>query len=110
MMIHALEKSVVCERRQHPRLGFDCPLRWCADGVDQTGWTHDISEGGIGFLTRAASVPRPGQRVGVVLDLDEEREWTVDDQATVVRCESRGRGLYSVGLRLSRSFTDLVDT
>lgn len=109
-MIHACKTPVLRERRLHPRIGFDCPVRWSLGGADRAGLARDVSEAGIGFIARALSAPRPGQRVRIALELDEEQEWPADDDATVVRCEPQGNNLYSVGLRLSQPFTDLADT
>lgn len=92
------------DRRRYLRLGFDCPVRWSMGGADRTGWSRDVSEGGLGFTARALWAPAPGQRVRVVMELDDQHEWLVDEQATVVRCEPHGNGLVNVGLELSQPF------
>lgn len=101
-------KPAVCDRRRSPRLGFDCPLRWNDGdgGVDRPGWTYDLSDDGVGFTTRALSAPRPGQRIAVALELDDENEWLVDSAATVVRSEPREHGLWAIGLQLRPPFDD----
>ena len=94
------------ERRRHPRMGFDSCLYWNNGGADRSGWTEDLSDSGIGFTTRALSAPKPGEKIQVSIELDDGLEWLVDKQATVVRCDPRGQGLYSVGLELSQPFPD----
>jgi hypothetical protein len=84
-------------------------VRWSDGEADRPGWSQDISEGGIGFVTRALSAPRPGQRVRVALELDDRHEWPVDSEATVVRCDPGPHGLYAVGLKLSQPFMDWPD-
>lgn len=89
------------DRRRHPRLGFDCPLRWTDGGPDRMAWVRDISEQGVGLVTRGLSTPKPGQQIHLVAELDDERDWLIDPAATVVRAEPIGNGLYSVGVFLS---------
>lgn len=94
------------ERRTAPRLGFDCPLRWTSGGADRTGLTVNMSDNGLGFVTRALSAPKPGQQIEVTLELDESIEWLVDRAATVVRTQPQDDGFCLVGVRLNRIFTD----
>jgi hypothetical protein len=89
-----------------PRVGFDCSLRWTDGGVDRTGQTTDISDEGMGFITRRLSAPKVGQQIQVMLELDDEHEWAVDSAATVVRTRHEGHGLCSVGVRLRPILTD----
>ena len=98
------KRVVVRNRRRSPRIGFDCPLRWNQGGADRTGWTRDLSENGVGFITRTLSAPSLGQRIRVVLELDEEHEWPVDTEARVVHSEPQGHGLCAVGLQLRSDF------
>lgn len=74
--------------------------------MDRTGWASDVSESGLGFTARSLSVPTPGQRVQVMMELDDDLEWLVDRDAKVVRCDPGGPGLYSVGVELSQPFMD----
>ena len=97
------------ERRLTNRVGFDCPLRWSDGGADRAGRTYDMSETGIGFVTRTLSAPTRGQRIQVALELDDQNEWLVDTAATVVRADPQDNGLCTVGLHLSQLFTDSVD-
>ena len=94
------------ERRQTPRIGFDCPLRWSDGGAERTGQTTDMSDAGMGFITRCLSAPRLGQQIQVILELDDDHEWLVDTGATVVRTRREADGHCTVGLRLSPLLSD----
>jgi hypothetical protein len=106
MLCLSSQRCHLRERRQTPRVGFDCCLRWTDGGADRAGRTLDMSEAGMGFLTRRLSAPRIGQRIQVILELDDEQEWLVDTAATVVRTRQKPDGLCSVGLRLSPILSD----
>jgi hypothetical protein len=92
----------LAERRQTPRLGFDCPVRWNNGGVDRFGQTLDISDHGLGFTTRPLCIPKRGDRIDLVLELDEQHDWPVDTAATVVRCDPLPQGLYVIGVQFSQ--------
>lgn len=88
------------ERRTHHRIGFRSPAHWDAGGASRPGFSRDVSDSGAGFVTRRLSAPRIGDRIRLVFELDEKREWVVDDAAEVVRCDPIEDGLCSVGVRL----------
>lgn len=89
------------ERRTRRRVGFDCPIRWSAGGADRPGWARDVSDQGAGFVTRALCAPRPGERIRLVFEFDDEGEWVVDEHALVVRTVPGKAGVTDVGVRLS---------
>ena len=89
------------ERRAHERVGFNCPVRWDAGGVDRVGWARDASERGAGFTTRAISAPQVGQGIRLVFELDSVREWVLDERAIVARCDPGDQGLCQIGVRLT---------
>ncbi len=88
------------ERRSYPRIGFRCPAHWDDGGVTRPGFSRDVSEFGAGFVTRRLSAPRIGDRIRLSYECEEGREWLLDDQAEVVRCEPIEDGLCDVGVRL----------
>jgi c-di-GMP-binding flagellar brake protein YcgR len=107
MLCLTSQRPQIGERRRTPRIGFDCSLRWNdGDGADRTGQTVDMSDEGMGFITRRLSAPKVGQRIHVVLELDDENDCHVDLAATVVRTRNQDHGLCAVGLRLSPILTD----
>lgn len=89
------------DRRSHLRLPFDCPVRWSSGRVDRYGACRDVSERGAGFTVRRLSVPRIGERIRLVFELEPEREWVVDEAARVNRCDPRPDGMYDVGVELT---------
>jgi hypothetical protein len=88
------------ERRAHHRLGFRAPAHWDLGGVSRPGLSHNVSEAGAGFVTRRLSAPRIGDRIRLVYELDDAREWVLDESAEVVRCDPIEDGLCDVGVRL----------
>ena len=89
------------ERRRHPRIGFDCPIRWNTGGVDRPGWSRDVSEENAGFTVRAISAPVVGERIGLIFELEPTLDWLVHEEATVRRCDQRQPGIYDVGVQFS---------
>lgn len=106
MLCQTSQRPRIRERRRAPRIGFDCPLRWSDGGADRAGQTVDMSDTGMGFVTRRLLAPKVGQRIQVVLELDDVNEWYVDSAATVVRTHDEEHDLCSVGVRLSPMLTD----
>lgn len=53
-------------------------------------------------MTRRLSAPRVGDRIRLVYELDEGREWVLDESAEVIRCDPAEDGLCEVGVRLRR--------
>jgi len=82
------------------RLAFDCPARWTDGSVDRYGISRDISQTGVSFTVRPLSIPHLGERIKLIFELDTEREWVVDENAIVVRCDPREDGLFDVGVEL----------
>jgi hypothetical protein len=97
---HRASTRPIRERRSHDRLAFQCLTRWNDGSADRYGISRDISQSGAALTVRALSAPRPGEQIRLVFELDSEREWIVDENATVVRCDSRDDGLFDVGVRL----------
>lgn len=82
------------------RLAFDCPARWTDGSADRYGLSRDVSQTGASFTVRALSAPRLGERIRLIFELDSDREWVVDENATVVRCDPRDDDLFDVGVEL----------
>ncbi len=93
--------SALPERRNSPRIKFDCPVRWNTGTRQQIGWACNVSESGAAFTAHIPQIPLPGDKVHVVFELDSVCEWLVDDQAEVVRCEPLNDKLCQVAVRLS---------
>lgn len=91
------------ERRAHPRVGFDCPVRWGTDGADRIGWARDASESGAGFIARSSEAPEIGQKIELVFKLDNYCEWMVDRKAEVCWSEMIEPGVYHIGVKLHSS-------
>jgi HD-GYP domain-containing protein (c-di-GMP phosphodiesterase class II) len=94
------------ELRRHPRSPLFCPARLhllertstvLVEGRGVQAVAHDISRGGMGFLTQT---PIPvGQLIRVYLQV---REWSRDFlQGECVRCHSYREGWYQVGMRFT---------
>lgn len=74
------------DRRRAPRQTCDDALRWKRPGriEDHTGWALDISSTGLGFLSRAESCPRVGDRLNI-RRLDGQDWTTIDRPIRVAR-------------------------
>lgn len=90
------------ERRAHPRIGFRSPAHWDLGGVSRPGFSRNVSEAGAGFVTRRLSAPKIGDRIRLVYELDDAREWVLDESAEVVRCDPIEDGLCDVGVHLRK--------
>ncbi|MBP7934878.1 MAG: PilZ domain-containing protein [Phycisphaerae bacterium] len=91
------------ERRAHPRVGFDCPVRWGMEGAGRIGWARDASESGAGFIVRSSEAPEVGQMLELVFKLDNYCEWMVDRKAEVCWSQMVEPGVYHIGVRLHGS-------
>ena len=99
----AAENGPLCfgpDRRAHPRIGFDCPIQWGADGTDRLGWARDASEGGASFTMKALSAPPVGKTGRLIFQLDNYCEWLVALKAVVRWCKPCDGDMCLVGVRL----------
>jgi hypothetical protein len=87
------------ERRTHARVGFDCPVRWKAEGEDRFGWARDASECGAGFTVPCHGAPAVGDRIHLVFQLDNYCDWLIDRHAGVKYWEPIEGGLCHIGVQ-----------
>lgn len=89
------------ERRRHPRMRLDVPVRVAGDGAGVRADIIDLSEGG--FLVTGSDLPT-GSRVRLEIEL-AELGWHVLD-AEVVRREEAGMGEERIAARFARVATE----
>lgn len=89
------------DRRLHPRMRVDLPVRLAGEGAGVPADIIDISEGG--FLVTGSDLPT-GSRVRLEIEL-AELGWHVLD-AEVVRREEAGKGEERIAARFARVATE----